>query len=342
SNTHRPTRRHWDGLPVTTESPHLRIATGLDTRSVSLVTTALAADCTCCRLRPGGREADLCAGAPNPHICLPPGMVSFFGLRLGGDKKKSQKPQGKQPQKWDRIDQNTLGEGQFFGQQNFSRPQFPNASSSSSRPGTAGSSTAARRPPNWRAVFGNPGMASSMTDLAPPSLAGSGGLRHHASEANLRTNCAGGSTTSLALPAALGGAGARPGTPSRPATSKTEWVNPLDVHFCKDTSGSRPGTPLGPAANAAAKSPLGQFEFGVEARTEAEAETEMSVAAAATDEPKPEEPDGATGYPSPPQSDKDSERAFSPVNTALSPVAAPSTSASKDTRRNAAPSALRN
>ncbi|KND89174.1 hypothetical protein TOPH_06166, partial [Tolypocladium ophioglossoides CBS 100239] len=273
-------------------------------------------------------------------------MVSFFGLKLGGDRKKSQKAQGKQPQKWDRVDQNTLGEGQFFGQQNFSRPQFPSAPSSS-RPGTANSSTiAARRASGWRAVFSNPGMTASMEDLAPPKGLGSGGLRQHASEVNLRTNFGGGSTTSLALPAALGGVGVRPGTPSRPATRKTEWVNPLDVHFGKDTSGSRPGTPSGPAANAS-KSPLGRFEFGVEARTgaaaeaEAEAETDRGVSDTATDEPNPEELCETAAYPSPPPSDRNSERAFSPVNLALSPVATACSSANPDGRRNAA-SAIRN
>ncbi|PNY27039.1 Uncharacterized protein TCAP_03043, partial [Tolypocladium capitatum] len=206
-------------------------------------------------------------------------MVSFFGLRLGGDKKKPAKAQGKQPQRWDRVDQDAA-KGQSLGQ-NFSRPQLPDAAV---RPGTANSTS--RRKSNWRAVFGNPDMAASMTDLAPPKGPGSGGLRQHASQLSLRTYFAGGSTTSLAR-------------------------NPPDA-------AGRPGTPLGPAAS---KSPLGQFEFGVER------------AAGAADEPKPRpEQPYATGYPSPPQSDKNSERAFSP-----SPVPAsspPPVAANPDPRRN--------
>ncbi|KAJ6447001.1 ahpC/TSA antioxidant enzyme domain-containing protein [Purpureocillium lavendulum] len=229
-------------------------------------------------------------------------MVSFFGIKLGGDKKKSQKTQDKQPQKWNRIDQNTLGEGQYFGRNHdLARPKFPNASD---RPGTSHSTTPT--PSNWRAVFNNPGMTSSMTDLTPPTM---GALRHNASESNLRTNFAGGSTTSLALPAPLGGTGVRPGTPNRPTTSKAEWVNPLDVHFCKSTSTSRPGTPVGSNAKGVPKSPLSQFEFDIKPGP---------VVTAAPPESKQDDPPplvGQHGYPSPPESDRNSDRAFSPSYT---------------------------
>ncbi|PWI68272.1 hypothetical protein PCL_02041 [Purpureocillium lilacinum] len=269
-------------------------------------------------------------------------MVSFFGIKLGGDKKKAQKNQGKQPpQQWNRIDQNTLGQGQYFGQsQAPGRPQFPNASS---RPGT--SQNAAPPPSNWRAVFNNPGMASSMTDLTPPSM---GALRHNASESNLRTNFANGSTTSLALPASLGGTGARPGTPSRPTTTKAEWVNPLHVHFCKSNSASRPGTPT----VATPKSPLGQFEFDLKpapaptkapTRTPADAPAEAQAEAPVEPAPRSKQNERQPvaerhGYPSPPGSDRSSDGAFPPLNPSLA-SAAPDLQPSTDNRRNA-PSAL--
>ncbi|UNI13593.1 hypothetical protein JDV02_000321 [Purpureocillium takamizusanense] len=256
-------------------------------------------------------------------------MVSFFGIRLGGDKKKTQKNLVKQPpQKWNRIDQNTLGQGQYFGpNQAASRPQFPNALS---RPGT--SQSTATTPSNWRAVFSNPAMSSSMTDLAPPSM---GALRHNASESNLRTNFAGGSTTSLALPASLGGTGARPGTPSRPTTSKAEWVNPLHVHFCKSTSDSRPGTPA--TAGAPPKSPLSQFEFDWKP---APVPTEPSIELVPGVQQAEHQPTAERhGYPSPPGSDRDSDGVFSPANSKPTSAALklqPSTNS-----RSKGPSALR-
>ncbi|KAL3965285.1 hypothetical protein ACCO45_002289 [Purpureocillium lilacinum] len=258
-------------------------------------------------------------------------MVSFFGIKLGGDKKKAQKNQGKQPpQQWNRIDQNTLGQGQYFGQsQAPGRPQFPNASS---RPGT--SQNAAPPPSNWRAVFNNPGMASSMTDLTPPSM---GALRHNASESNLRTNFANGSTTSLALPASLGGTGARPGTPSRPTTTKAEWVNPLHVHFCKSNSASRPGTPT----VATPKSPLGQFEFDLKpapaptkapTRTPADAPAEAQAEAPVEPAPRSKQNERQPvaerhGYPSPPGSDRSSDgAALSKVDRAAASLPSPTPS----------------
>ncbi|PHH62841.1 hypothetical protein CDD81_6641 [Ophiocordyceps australis] len=122
-------------------------------------------------------------------------MVSFFGIKFGSDRKKARDTSKRGPeseaQKWPRIDDCTLGSGQYFGH-NFSRPQ-PH------RPGTSYSSL---RPPqqqqqqqqqqNWRAVFSNHGLTASMSDLAPPRL------RQHASAAELHTRFANGSTASLA------------------------------------------------------------------------------------------------------------------------------------------------
>ncbi|KAK2594072.1 hypothetical protein QQS21_008221 [Conoideocrella luteorostrata] len=242
-------------------------------------------------------------------------MVSFFGLKLGSDRKKAQtKVQTKSPQKWERVNQNTMGEGRYFNH-NFSRPQLP---ASTSRPGTSNST---RSISNWRSVFKNPALTSSMVDLAPPGRRrpSVGSLRHAASDMNLRPG--------TALPTALGGSGLRPGTPSRPASSKKAgWVNPLDVHFCKDPASSRPGTALGPntAAFAASRAPptptsprnfLGNLDLGPSAGgSEVNAHTATNPSSTFNGRKSDEEVTAQNGYPSPPQSDRNSDRAFSPVN----------------------------
>ncbi|OAA36071.1 hypothetical protein NOR_07677 [Metarhizium rileyi] len=153
-------------------------------------------------------------------------------------------------------------------------------------------------------------MTSSMVDLVPPQRRPSvGSLRQASSDWNLRS--------STVLPIALGGSGLRPGAPSRPSgAQKADWVNPLDVHFCKTSVSTRPSTPLGPNVAAAAaapvisaspKNPLDQFDFGPHADTYI----------AATSPHKGQLGQGLiteSTYPSPPQSDRVSERTVSPVN----------------------------
>ncbi|KAK3298665.1 uncharacterized protein B0H64DRAFT_316431 [Chaetomium fimeti] len=198
-------------------------------------------------------------------------MVSFFGLNIGGKKKKpDEKPaQEKQPQQWKRIDQNALGEGQFFGQ-NANQPGVVNGSIRSvSRTGTpqptrSASSPYANRDTHNMAV-------ASMADLTTSGPVRSGGqasvlLRPHASEANIRTRFGtnNGSSASLAGPAPGFGArfganngsstslaGPGPGFGSRPGTASGKakpWVNPLDVHFARDAP-SGPPTPKSPYAD---------------------------------------------------------------------------------------------
>ncbi len=103
-----------------------------------------------------------------------------------------------------------------------------------------------------------------MIDLpAPPSL------RHHASNPSLGRRWKTGSSTSLSFVPPNFHSMARPSTSD--GKSKT-WVNPLDVHFTRDSS--KPGFkgPLSPAltmgddgpstpVSAAPKSPLGQYEL---------------------------------------------------------------------------------
>ncbi|KAG5924731.1 hypothetical protein E4U42_004559 [Claviceps africana] len=252
-------------------------------------------------------------------------MVSFFGLKLGSDRKKSQtKTQVKTPVKTSHTlnsnDLNVISEDQSFDPP-LSPPQF---TPSAARPGTANSM---RDSSNWRAVFKNRSMTSSMVDLAGPRRRqpSVGSLRCAASDMNLRS--------STALPAALGGGGGgvRPGIPSRPATSnKADWVNPLDVHFCKDSARSPLGTPHEPKPSPLAASPAQKAKSSPGARKRLPASPGLASNEAgdggkdkgyASLDHAPQSGEShviRNGYPSPPQSDRNSERAFSPVHCANS------------------------
>ncbi|VBB73077.1 Putative protein of unknown function [Podospora comata] len=164
-------------------------------------------------------------------------MVSFFGLRVGGKKKKAETNPAKEPERPKRIDQNTLGEGQFFGVNTDAKSVFNEGSIRSvSRAGTGTPQAGVRGPytetHNLSAV--------SMFDLGSASRSGSQAsfrpdLKSPASDMNLggRFGAQGGSSTSLALPPGPPSRmGSRPGTPS--GRSKA-WVNPLDVHWARAT-----------------------------------------------------------------------------------------------------------
>ncbi|KAI6781912.1 uncharacterized protein J7T54_005122 [Emericellopsis cladophorae] len=91
-------------------------------------------------------------------------MVSFFGLRFGGDKKKlqdKQKEAEKSAKKWKKGQKESFGSDQSFGN-DIAAPQRP-----SSRPGTGHS---IRSTMLFRAPFANAQATSSMVDLAPPSV----------------------------------------------------------------------------------------------------------------------------------------------------------------------------
>ncbi|KAF4980312.1 hypothetical protein FZEAL_3629, partial [Fusarium zealandicum] len=247
-------------------------------------------------------------------------MVSFFGLKLGGDRKKShdkQKAATRQIQHLHRDDQEFTtpkDRRRLTNSSNFSRPNL-------TRPDTASSNRDLQLSTEWRAPYMNSaGGASSMVDLSalrPPAM---GNPRFHSSDVNLNTRFANDSSTSLAAPAAVGAAStSRPATPTRPgtATSRREFENPFNVHFGKDSISSLPGSPF----DTDAKSTLDQFEFGL-----------------GDDKPAKDEQDQAqpnnTGYPSPPPSIVNAERPFSPASQENRP---------SSSRRNApAPSGLRN
>ena len=164
-------------------------------------------------------------------------------------------------QSWPRIDQNTLGEGQFFGSSGSENHVTINGvvRENVSRPTTSASmrGSPALRSPYMAGArdFG----ASSMFDVSlagshtrDSSLASFG--RPSLSEARLRTNFSNGSSTSLAPPTL---ARATPGLGSRPATAHGQskpWVNPLDVHFMRNSPLAMPGP----------KSPLAKYELSGE------------------------------------------------------------------------------
>ncbi|KAK4103347.1 hypothetical protein N658DRAFT_514813 [Parathielavia hyrcaniae] len=187
-------------------------------------------------------------------------MVSFFGLKVGGKKKKSdgQSGQEKQPHQWKRIDQNKLGEGQLFGQ-NLNQKGVVNGSIRSvSRAGTP-QSTARGRSSHITYDTHNLAAASmhNLTTLGPgrPGSQASTYLKPHASDANLRTRFGAnnGSSTSLAAPAP--GFAARFGAKNRSSSSLAAPGPGFAARFGANNSsslslaapgpglGSRPGTP---------------------------------------------------------------------------------------------------
>ncbi|GAB1311558.1 hypothetical protein MFIFM68171_01768 [Madurella fahalii] len=180
-------------------------------------------------------------------------MVSFFGLKFG-DKKK--KPDGKPAQEKEllqqkRIDQNALGEGQFFGKGVHQTGVVNGSIRSVSRAGTpqpcAGRSLYALHDTHNLA-------AASMFDLSVghgrTGSQASLQVKPHASDLNLRTRfgAVNGSSASLAAPGP--GFGSRPGTPNK----AKPWVNPLDVHFMRPTP-SGPPTPKSALAQSAMQLP---------------------------------------------------------------------------------------
>ncbi|KAF5680786.1 hypothetical protein FHETE_174 [Fusarium heterosporum] len=225
-------------------------------------------------------------------------MVSFFGLKLGGDRKKSQdkKLASKQIQHLHRNDTNESTTSKDLRRltngSNFSRPNF-------ARPGT--SSSQLDPPSQWRAPYmGGGGGASSMVDLSAPRAPGMGNPRFHSSDMNLNTRFGNGSSTSLVAPGPMS-AGAKhiPIEPARPGTavSTREPPNPFNIHFGNDSVSSIPPTPVDEPISHA--EPF-EFHLGKEVIKDVRSKSPVPVI--------------NTGYPSPPPSIVNAERSFSPDN----------------------------
>ncbi|KAM0469913.1 hypothetical protein ACHAP7_009756 [Fusarium lateritium] len=224
-------------------------------------------------------------------------MVSFFGLKLGGGRKKSQdKSASKQIQHLHRNDivESTTPKDlrRLTNGSNFSRPNF-------ARPGT--SSSQLDPPSQWRAPYmGGAGGASSMVDLSAPRAPGMGNPRFHSSDMNLNTRFGNGSSTSLVAPGPVS-AGAKhiPIEPARPGTavSTREPENPFNIHFGNDSVVSIPPTPMDEPSG---HSDQFEFHLGSETIKDVRAKSPVSIV--------------NNGYPSPPPSIVNAERSFSPDN----------------------------
>ncbi|KAF4455603.1 hypothetical protein F53441_2127 [Fusarium austroafricanum] len=222
-------------------------------------------------------------------------MVSFFGLKLGGNRKKSQDKTLTTKQinvlhhrieSPDLVAPKDLKE--LRRQSNFSRPNL-------ARPGT--SSSTLDPPSQWKAPYMNgAGGASSMVDLGAPRAPGIGNMRFHSSDVNLNTRFGNGSSTSLVAPGPVSAGANRPGTPTRPGTaiSTREPENPFNIHFGKDSVSSIPPSPRDEP-----RGPAEPFEFNLGNEIK-EIRNKSPI------------PTANNGYPSPPPSIVNAERSFSP------------------------------
>lgn len=135
------------------------------------------------------------------------------------------------------------------------------------------------------------------------------------SVSSLRNPWMNSSSANLPLPSSLGGSGPRIGTPDRPSTASgrtKEWINPLDVHFCKDPTGAPPS--LSNNSEGPPRSPLG-LQFGADAEDDA-----VKPSSPFKDKPQPAKHETSikNGYPSPPQSISYAEQTLSPSTSDLS------------------------
>ncbi|KAI5467960.1 hypothetical protein BGZ63DRAFT_399493 [Mariannaea sp. PMI_226] len=225
-------------------------------------------------------------------------MVSFFGLKLGGDKKKSNDKQKPPPRSIQRPnDKSTTPDPPITRERrltnNYSRPNF-------ARPGTA-SSNYAGDAAEWRAPYAggsNSAAVSSMVDLATPRAPGLGNPRFHSSDNQLNARFTKDGSPSLTSPGLIGGSKLNsPRSPNRPGTAisintntKRDWDNPFQVHFAGPGS-----TPVSPSHG---KNSLEQFEFGLGSDNNT---TELVNPA-------------GNGYPSPPPSILSADQPIPPVN----------------------------
>ncbi|AEO54580.1 hypothetical protein MYCTH_2297287 [Thermothelomyces thermophilus ATCC 42464] len=187
-------------------------------------------------------------------------MVSIFGLKVGGKKKKSDdRPDSeRQAQQWKRVDQNALGEGQYSGENANQKGVVNGGINSVPRAGTpqgirSGAGPYANRDTHNLA-------AASMFDLGSTNTARRGSqagvlIRPHASDANMRTrfDAYNGSSTSLATPGP--GFGSRFTANNGSSTSLAALTRGFSARFGANNgsstslagpgpgAGSQPGTP---------------------------------------------------------------------------------------------------
>ncbi|KAI0201735.1 hypothetical protein F4808DRAFT_96948 [Astrocystis sublimbata] len=188
-------------------------------------------------------------------------MVSFFGLKIGGEKKKkSSKDVEVPPPKIRALDDPQATDSNFFDFEGGPNATYEASVYSLSRQ-TSNQSSLSKKS-KFKAPFASMKFGSSMTDLpTPPTL----GRR-------LGT----GSATSLKLAPPNFSILARPNTSD---VKSQPFIDPLDVHFNRDSSNPGPKGPLSPLSplsptstgrddvqpstplSAAPRSPLGQYEL---------------------------------------------------------------------------------
>ncbi|KAI0877907.1 hypothetical protein GGS24DRAFT_64049 [Hypoxylon argillaceum] len=266
-------------------------------------------------------------------------MVSFFGLKIGGEKKKksSKDLQISAPKTRDLdLDDSNAISSNFFDFKGGHAPSYEASVYSLSRQesGQSTSSLASKfRGLKKAAPFASNKFGSSMTDLpAPPNL------RHHASNPSLGRRWNTGSSTSLSFAPPSFNPMARPSTSD--GKNKT-WVNPLDVHFTQDSS--KPGFkgPLSPVStmrddgqpitplSATPRSPLGQYELKLDLPSDVSSFADFSNFNATVEAPPPlrikkpastrltakqrMETQSLQKPPSPPQSITDKEAVENPI-----------------------------
>ncbi|KAL6903178.1 hypothetical protein GGI43DRAFT_334793 [Trichoderma evansii] len=245
-------------------------------------------------------------------------MVSFFGLRFGGDKKKSQ---SKQSDKKQVSQQSNQRYGKNSPNDSF---KFPPPQQTSSR---SGSSTSTARNLGWRATLKGVPAALSMVDLTAPRKPSMGSLRHGLDGGGfkpwMKPNA---SMTNLAVPNPFG----VDKVPPLPAGSRQSGsIDPLDVRFNKKSGSTSKSTGGGSIQAAGSKSPLSQSDLRAEPEPEQDPEpepepTKDSDSLAGLEEfdefgePGPDvgiRGSGYAGYPSPPQS-VETEEQWPPMSPA--------------------------
>ncbi|KAI1140921.1 hypothetical protein F5Y05DRAFT_291752 [Hypoxylon sp. FL0543] len=188
-------------------------------------------------------------------------MVSFFGFKIGGEKKKKTEVEISPTQLRRKLDQSPVVDDEFpirgvannvpAGGNVYSVTQ-PDASNSYKI-----TATRARASPYGSESAGPAAMSmSELSQLNPPNL------KQYASNPNLGTNRYNSSTTDLVPPVPVRNP-SRPASPVKQQSPPQNWMNPLEMHSTKGPSQFTVTMINAP------KSPLGQFELNVETPSEA-------------------------------------------------------------------------
>ncbi|RYP47131.1 hypothetical protein DL769_011337 [Monosporascus sp. CRB-8-3] len=179
-------------------------------------------------------------------------MVSFFGLKIGGERKKA--AANSASQKCDKAPEEDLPRDRKLLSRDGDRSAPP------SRPGSSRSHKKLKRQPTDLPFgFGNDKeTALSMVGLPSPHQfvdSSYSSLRQYSSNPSLRSGWKNGSTPDLTKPSTAVEQGARPSTSCRAKPR----IDPIDVSVTRETSSASLPPPKSPAATP--KSPLGQYEL---------------------------------------------------------------------------------